>query len=1296
MRLNRNSAYVALLFVALAWLGMPAIAHAAEATLIADAHVSSVRPSVNSGAISNLAVGGGYTSLLQFDLSLLPTGTTSAQISRAVLRIYCNRVDTTGLISVQAIGGAWGEYSVTYATMPSLGSAVQVFPVTQAGTYLAVDVTSLVQGWVASPKTNSGLALTAGTASVQFDSKENDLTAHPPSLDITLATQGQTGATGAAGATGATGSAGPKGDPGPAGPQGPTGGISYKGAYSSATNYGLNDIVTSSGSSYVSLASPNRGNTPGQVPSAWGLLASAGTGSSGGGANGSVGVAYQGTYSSTSNYGLNDIVTYLGSSYISLISTNHGNTPSFSPGQWGMLAQGGEGVVGPTGPAGTKGDTGATGSPGLGYLGVYQSATNYGLSDVVGYGGSSYISLITGNHGNTPGLSPTAWGLVAKAGDAGPVGSAGSAGAVGSTGPAGLQGPTGPQGPAGATGAAGLQGLPGLVYQGPYASTTNYKLGDVVLWQGTSYTSLSEGNHGNTPGLSPGQWGLLSAQGPAGSPGSQGPQGVAGPQGLPGSIGPAGERGDQGLQGIPGQAGAQGLTGAAGPTGLQGPMGPQGQAGPVGLNPRGPYDSTINYGLGDGVVFGGSSYVSLAAGNQGHTPDGSPAQWAMFAAAGAQGIAGPAGPTGVQGPAGVTGATGAQGLTGATGATGAQGPAAANFIGSYSAATSYALRDAVLYNGSTYVSLVDNNHGQPPDQSPSQWTLIAARGVTGPIGPAGPTGAAGSTGATGAAGPAGAQGPPISFLGGWLTSRTYAVGDGISYGGSSYVALTQNSGRQPDVSPTFWAILAQAGAAGPAGPTGLQGQQGPSGFAGPQGPSGPQGATGATGIAGPAGATGPAGPSGLAGPTGATGATGITFRGAYSTTVNYAPGDLVTYAGSSYLSVATGTSNQGNQPDLSSQAWSLLAAAGSQGAAGQAGATGATGVQGMQGPAGPVGADGARGADGAAGTPGLVYRGTYASSANYALNDAVVFGGSSYISLSASNRGNAPDQSPSWWGLLAQTGSIGPQGATGAAGANGSPGAPGANGAQGATGATGQVGAPGIIYRGAWTSNAGYQTNDAVSYNGGSYIAQMSNSASAPDVYPAVWAVLAQKGDAGPTGPGGASASVSVGTVTTGAPGSTATVTNVGTNSAAVLNFVIPQGAAGTAGTGGASGGGAGTSGIAYQSMYHAVSYNSSFYSVNNPNSSGSETPAVLTWVPGACTATTLSVYSQQMNTITVKLRTGLPGSMTDSSLACSAASNGSCTATGSISVPGGSFVDLSISGANGNQAGVWTALACS
>jgi hypothetical protein len=61
-------------------------------------------------------------------------------------------------------------------------------------------------------------------------------------------------------------------------------------------------------------------------------------------------------------------------------------------------------------------------------------------------------------------------------------------------------------------------------------------------------------------------------------------------------------------------------------------------------------------------------------------------------------------------------------------------------------------------------------------------------------------------------------------------------------------------------------------------------------------------------------------------------------------------------------------------------------------------------------------------------------------------------------------------------------------------------------------------------------------------------------------------------GAKGDTGAAGQAATITVGTVTTGAAGSSASVTNSGTSSAAVLDFVIPQGAKGSKGDKGDAG----------------------------------------------------------------------------------------------------------------------------
>ena len=66
---------------------------------------------------------------------------------------------------------------------------------------------------------------------------------------------------------------------------------------------------------------------------------------------------------------------------------------------------------------------------------------------------------------------------------------------------------------------------------------------------------------------------------------------------------------------------------------------------------------------------------------------------------------------------------------------------------------------------------------------------------------------------------------------------------------------------------------------------------------------------------------------------------------------------------------------------------------------------------------------------------------------------------------------------------------------------------------------------------------------------------------------------LSVAGFSGPaSGGGGSTSTITVGTTTTGAPGTDATVTNVGTSEDAILNFVIPRGDVGSAGATGATG----------------------------------------------------------------------------------------------------------------------------
>lgn len=125
----------------------------------------------------------------------------------------------------------------------------------------------------------------------------------------------------------------------------------------------------------------------------------------------------------------------------------------------------------------------------------------------------------------------------------------------------------------------------------------------------------------------------------------------------------------------------------------------------------------------------------------------------------------------------------------------------------------------------------------------------------------------------------------INWRGAWSSATAYATGDGVSSGGSSYLALVANTNVTPAGHPATWAVLAQKGATGPTGPRGAAGATGPKG---PTGPTGPRGTAGPTGPRGP---TGPQGPQGLMGPTGRVGPTGPRGTDGSNATVAIGDGD---------------------------------------------------------------------------------------------------------------------------------------------------------------------------------------------------------------------------------------------------------------------------------------------------------------------------------------------------------------------------------------------------------------------
>jgi hypothetical protein len=73
--------------------------------------------------------------------------------------------------------------------------------------------------------------------------------------------------------------------------------------------------------------------------------------------------------------------------------------------------------------------------------------------------------------------------------------------------------------------------------------------------------------------------------------------------------------------------------------------------------------------------------------------------------------------------------TGATGSTGSTGATGATGPAGLNWLGAYAGGTTYAVDDAVSYNGSSYVCKLASTGNLPTNTT--YWDTLAEKGASG-------------------------------------------------------------------------------------------------------------------------------------------------------------------------------------------------------------------------------------------------------------------------------------------------------------------------------------------------------------------------------------------------------------------------------------------------------------------------------------------------------------------------------------------------------------------------------------
>jgi hypothetical protein len=180
------------LILVLPLLLMLSVSALAQITPLADSYTNTAASTTNYGARTTINVDGAtQTGYIQFDLSEIPSGAT---VSKAMLKLYVNTVNTAGSFNVDYVNGAWTETTIDASNAPALGGNIASnVTITKASKsqYIQVDVTTALQAWLSGSQINDGVALVAdGATDVTFDSKENISTSHAPELDIVFGGNG--------------------------------------------------------------------------------------------------------------------------------------------------------------------------------------------------------------------------------------------------------------------------------------------------------------------------------------------------------------------------------------------------------------------------------------------------------------------------------------------------------------------------------------------------------------------------------------------------------------------------------------------------------------------------------------------------------------------------------------------------------------------------------------------------------------------------------------------------------------------------------------------------------------------------------------------------------------------------------------------------------------------------------------------------------------------------------------------------------------------------------------------------
>jgi hypothetical protein len=165
--------YVVLPVVAvLSGLCIGARADEFQLPLTDDAWINGNSPTTNFGIGTSLTVHnyGPKFSLVRFDAAIL----AGRKITQAGLSVFVRSLGASGPVVVYPIVSSWSETTVTWARQPPTeSSAVANVELTTAGTYIEIDVTSVVQRWADGALADAGFLLTTvEPIKAGLDSKE--------------------------------------------------------------------------------------------------------------------------------------------------------------------------------------------------------------------------------------------------------------------------------------------------------------------------------------------------------------------------------------------------------------------------------------------------------------------------------------------------------------------------------------------------------------------------------------------------------------------------------------------------------------------------------------------------------------------------------------------------------------------------------------------------------------------------------------------------------------------------------------------------------------------------------------------------------------------------------------------------------------------------------------------------------------------------------------------------------------------------------------------------------------------